>query len=176
MLAEPSRLWATGLAAFLAVQITPVSSGALPDSSFRACLKRAAIPAQQCTVCLQVLLLAALISFALAYLDEGSHEEGIRAYIEPFVILLILVLNAIVGVWQEANAEKALEALMEMQSVTAKVVRDRKLVSWGSVFSSTGVLATQQSSSREQHTVKSPYGRRPSLVKPVECRSLSLRC
>ena len=81
-------------------------------------------------MCLQVLLLAALISFALAYFDEGSHEEGIRAYIEPFVILLILVLNAIVGVWQEANAEKALEALMEMQSVTAKVVRDRKLVSW----------------------------------------------
>ena len=80
-------------------------------------------------MCLQVLLLAALISFALAYLDNGSHEEGIRAYIEPFVILLILVLNAIVGVWQEANAEKALEALMEMQSVTAKVVRDRKLVS-----------------------------------------------
>eukprot|EP00891_Asterochloris_glomerata_P005322 jgi/Astpho2/5322/fgenesh1_pm.00075_%23_6_t len=77
----------------------------------------------------KVLLLAALISFGLAYLDNGSHEEGIRAYIEPFVILLILVLNAIVGVWQEANAEKALEALMEMQSVTAKVVRDRKLVS-----------------------------------------------
>lgn len=82
-----------------------------------------------------MLLLAALISFGLAYLDNGSHEEGIRAYIEPFVILLILVLNAIVGVWQEANAEKALEALMEMQSVTAKVVRDRKLVSRGGLSS-----------------------------------------
>lgn len=65
----------------------------------------------------------------LAYLEEGSGEEGIRAYIEPLVILLILVLNAIVGVWQESNAEKALEALKELQSEHAKVLRDGKLVS-----------------------------------------------
>lgn len=48
----------------------------------------------------QILLLAALVSFAIAYFEEGSEEEGLRAYIEPFVILAILVLNAIVGVWQ----------------------------------------------------------------------------
>lgn len=78
----------------------------------------------------QVLLAAALVSFALAYFEEGSAEEGIRAYIEPFVILLILILNAIVGVWQESNAEKALEALKELQSEHAKVLRDGKLVSW----------------------------------------------
>ena len=78
---------------------------------------------------MQVLLLAAVVSFVLAYLEEGSHEEGIRAYIEPFVILMILILNAVVGVWQESNAEKALEALKELQSETAKVLRDGKLVS-----------------------------------------------
>ena len=77
---------------------------------------------------MQVLLLAALVSFLLAYFEEGSSEEGIRAYIEPFVILLILVLNAIVGVWQESNAEAALEALTELQSEHASVTRQGKKV------------------------------------------------
>ena len=74
----------------------------------------------------KMLLLAACISFVMAFFEEESKEAGLRAYVEPFVILLILVLNAIVGVWQEANAENALEALKEMQPDTAKVLRDGK--------------------------------------------------
>mmetsp|Transcript_15870 Transcript_15870/g.28793 ORF Transcript_15870/g.28793 Transcript_15870/m.28793 type:complete len:1046 (+) Transcript_15870:117-3254(+) len=78
----------------------------------------------------KILLAAAVVSFALAYFDssgEHSDEEGILAYIEPIVILVILILNAMVGVWQEANAEAALEALKELQSETARVLRNGKM-------------------------------------------------
>ena len=43
---------------------------------------------------------------------------------EPFVILLILVLNAIVAIWQDSNADSALDALKEMQAVESTVLRD----------------------------------------------------
>ena len=75
----------------------------------------------------KILLAAAGISFVLAYFDDaGEHadEEGLLAYVEPIVILIILILNAIVGVWQESNAEAALDALKELQSETARVLRD----------------------------------------------------
>ncbi|KDP28449.1 hypothetical protein JCGZ_14220 [Jatropha curcas] len=74
----------------------------------------------------KILLVAAIISFILAYLhgSETGEESGCEAYVEPFVIVLILVLNAIVGVWQESNAETALEALKEMQCEFGKVLRD----------------------------------------------------
>ena len=69
-----------------------------------------------------------MVSFAIAYFEEGAAEEGLRAYIEPLVILAILVLNAVVGVWQESNAERALEALKELQSDTARVIRGGRTV------------------------------------------------
>lgn len=68
----------------------------------------------------KILLAAAAVSLALGLSDA---EERSRAYIEPGVIVLILILNALVGVWQESSAAEAVAALKRYESNEATVRR-----------------------------------------------------
>lgn len=70
-------------------------------------------------VMILILLVAAAISFAIACI-EGNPKE----FFEPLLILLIVFLNAIMGVMQESKAEKALDALKNMSAPHARVLRD----------------------------------------------------
>ena len=73
-------------------------------------------------VMILILLAAAAVSFAIACV-EGEPKE----FFEPVLILLIVVLNAIIGILQESKAEKAIEALQEMSAAKSKVLRDGKV-------------------------------------------------
>ncbi|KAF9452248.1 Ca-transporting ATPase [Macrolepiota fuliginosa MF-IS2] len=74
-----------------------------------------------------ILLASAVVSFVLALLENSPDSTFAGAFVEPLVILLILVANATVGVMQESSAEKAIDALKEYSPDEAKVLRSGQM-------------------------------------------------
>ncbi|MDR3239710.1 MAG: HAD-IC family P-type ATPase, partial [Clostridiales bacterium] len=69
---------------------------------------------------IMILLAAAAVSFGVSWIN------GERDFVDPIIILAIVVLNAVLGLVQESRAEKSLEALKKLSSPAAKVLRDGK--------------------------------------------------
>ncbi|MBP0989951.1 MAG: calcium-translocating P-type ATPase, PMCA-type [Oscillospiraceae bacterium] len=68
-----------------------------------------------------ILIVAAVISLITSIYANESFAD-------VFIILFVVILNAILGVLQESKAEKAIEALKEMTAATCKVIRNGELL------------------------------------------------
>lgn len=69
-----------------------------------------------------ILLVAAAISFYTAIVTE--HGE----YFEGILIIAIVIINAVLAIVQEGNAEKSLAALQDMNKQSSAVLRDGKVI------------------------------------------------
>ena len=70
-----------------------------------------------------ILIVAAVISAVTAAV--GGEGEG---YADVIIIMVVVIINAVLGVYQESKAEKAIEALQEIAAATSNVIRDGKVV------------------------------------------------
>ena len=69
-----------------------------------------------------ILIAAAIISAVIAVLAKEFPSDVI-------IILSVVIINTVLGVYQESKAEKAIEALQKMAAATSKTLRDGKIVS-----------------------------------------------
>lgn len=67
-----------------------------------------------------ILIAAAVISAITSVLQKEFPSDVI-------IIMFVVIINAILGVYQESKAEKAIEALQKMAAATTKVLRDGKV-------------------------------------------------
>ncbi len=103
-----------------------------------------------------ILLIAAAISFFVGKIEDNGD------YIDAIIILIIVVINAIMGVIQESKAEKAIEALKQLSTPKARVIRNSKesqidsenLVPGDIILLDTGDLVPADARIIESHNLK----------------------
>ncbi len=76
---------------------------------------------QLCDPMLIILLVAAAISGVTSIIEKESPADVL-------IILIVVLINSILGVYQESKAEKAIEALQKMTAAQSKVIRNGKTV------------------------------------------------
>ena len=79
-----------------------------------------------------ILILAAVISGVVGILESKEPVTSVLDFLQKisdsFIILLIVIVNAVIGVLQENKAEKSLEALKKLSSPVSKVLRDGQIL------------------------------------------------
>ena len=74
-----------------------------------------------------ILIVAAVIS-AVSTVYESKMTGATAFPTDTVIILVVVLINAVLGVLQESKAEKAIEALQEMSAATSKVIRDGRIM------------------------------------------------
>ena len=78
-----------------------------------------------------ILMIAAVVSAAttvITFMGDKNMGHLTEGLVEVGIIVVVVLLNAILGVVQESKAEAAIEALQTMTAATCKVLRDGKMV------------------------------------------------
>ena len=74
-----------------------------------------------------ILIIAAFVSLGVAIYEMVNGHDA--EFVDVIIILAVVLINAILGVFQESKAEKAIEALQEMSKAQSKVIRDGHQIS-----------------------------------------------
>lgn len=69
-----------------------------------------------------IILIAAAVISAITAVIEGEFPTDV------IIIMFVVIVNAVLGVYQESKAEKAIEALQKMAAATSKVIRDGNVI------------------------------------------------
>ena len=76
-----------------------------------------------------ILLIAAFVSAATEMAEAAAVGHAIPFPTDALIILAVVIINSVLGVYQESKAEKAIEALQEISAATSRVLRDGKICS-----------------------------------------------
>ena len=75
-----------------------------------------------------VMIILLLVSAVVSLVFGIIEQNGISEFIDTMIILFIVILNAVLGMVQEAKAENAMESLKNMSQPYSKVLRNNQVV------------------------------------------------